>query len=261
MISKRAINLKNKLAAGGISPGIWMSLQSATTAEVIETAGFDWVLVDAEHASFNPETLHHMLMAFKGSETVPLIRVPWNDAVMIKQVLDMGWDGILVPQTNTAEEVERAVSACRYPPQGTRGFGPRRASNYFLEHDEYLKYANDSIICAVQVEHVCGAETIEEIVKIPGVDWVFVGRNDMSGSGGYFLDVERKELWDIVRKIFDTATSAGLPCGGAFYSVNDIEKTLDYGCPLVMLGEDMSFLRDGAHGAMKAFRDVLEKRK
>lgn len=136
MISRRAINLKKKLAAGGISPGIWVSLQSATTCEVIATAGFDWIIADAEHASFNPETLQHMLMAFKGTDTVPIIRVAWNDAVMIKQVLDMGWDGVLVPQTNTVEEAKRAVSACRYPPFGNRGFGPRRAGNYYLEQDE-----------------------------------------------------------------------------------------------------------------------------
>ncbi len=93
MFNKRAINLKKKLAAGEFSPGIWISLPSPTACEVIAGVGFNWIVVAAEHSPFNPETLQHILMTFKGSDTVPLIRIPWNDPVMIKQVLDMSWDG------------------------------------------------------------------------------------------------------------------------------------------------------------------------
>ena len=107
------------------------------TEKTREPLTVHWVVVDAEHSPFNPETLHHMLLAFKGSPTVPLIRVPWNDHVVIKQALDMGWDGVLIPQVNTVEEVKRAVEACRYPPQGRRGFGPRRAGNYYRDQAEY----------------------------------------------------------------------------------------------------------------------------
>src|SRR3989304_4928369 len=130
MFNRRAINLKKKLASGGMSSGLWISLPCPTACEVIADAGLDWVVVDAEHSPFNPETLQHMLMAFSGRTTVPLIRVPWNDEVMIKQALDMGWEGVLIPQVNTVDDARRAVAACRYPPMGKRGFGPRRAGNY-----------------------------------------------------------------------------------------------------------------------------------
>ena len=142
----KMINLKKKLAEGYISPGMWVSAPSPTICEIVADVGVDWILVDAEHSPFNPETLHHMLMAFKGSDTVPIIRVPWNDHVVIKQVLDMGWDGILIPQVNTLEDVRQAVKACRYPPQGQRGFGPRRAGNYYRDQIEYTRLWGSSRI-------------------------------------------------------------------------------------------------------------------
>lgn len=260
MFNKRAINLKHKLSNGGLSPGIWVSLQSPTACEVIAGAGSDWILVDAEHSSFNPETLQHMLMAFKGSDTVTLIRVPWNDHVIIKQVLDMGWDGVMVPQTNTVEEARRAVSACRYPPVGRRGFGPRRAGNYYRDQDEYIKFANDSVICAIQIEDVKGAEQIDEIIRVPGIDWIFVGPCDMSGTTKKFLDIDSKEVQDSVHKIFNTAHTAGIPFGNPILGVDKIEKALESGCQLLILGEDMDFLRVAVDKALETFRHVVKSR-
>lgn len=257
MFNRRAINLKKKLADGGISPGIWVSLPSPTACEVIADAGLDWIVVDAEHSPFNPETLQHMLMAFSGKTTVPLIRVPWNDAVIIKQMLDMGWDGVLVPQVNTVEQTKQAVAACRYPPAGKRGFGPRRAANYDRDLDEYVQFANQSVICIIQIEDVAGAEQIDEIVHVLGLDWIFVGPCDMSGTTKRFLDMDNQEIWKAIRKILDTARKAGIPAGNAFWGVEAIQKTLEWGCPLVVLGEDTSFLKDGVDKVMKAFQKVI----
>lgn len=260
MFNKRAIDLKKKLAGGGVSSGIWVSLPSPTACEVIAGAGLDWIVVDSEHSPFNPETLQHMLMAFKDSRTVPLIRVPWNDHVRIKQVLDMGWDGVVVPQTNTAKEARQAVSACRYPPVGRRGFGPRRAGNYYRDQDEYVKFANDSVICVVQIEDVKAAGEIDEIVRIPGIDWIFVGRADMSGTTSRFLDTESTEIWNTVRKIFDTARAAGIPTGNALDDVKDIERNLEMGCQLVMLGEDTEFLKTTIDKAVETFHSIIKRK-
>jgi len=257
MFNKRAINLKKKLAAGEFSPGIWVSLPSPTACEVIAGVGFDWILVDAEHSPFNPETLQYMLMAFKGSDTVPIIRVPWNDQVMIKQVLDMGWDGVLVPQVNSVDEAQRAVSACRYPPVGKRGFGPRRAGNYYKDQDEYVKLANDSVICAIQIESVSGADQIDEIVCVPGIDWILVGIYDMSGSLGRFCDLDEPELWKAIRRIFSAAQAAKIPVGNAFSGVDNIKKSVDLGCQLIFLGEDTGFLKETADNALRAFQEVI----
>ena len=258
MSNERAIDLKKKLAAGKFSPGMWISLPSPTACEVIAGTGFDWIIVDAEHSPFNPETLQYMLMAFKGSDTVPIIRVPWNDHVVIKQVLDMGWDGVLVPMVNSAEEALRAVSACRYPPVGIRGFGPRRAGNYWRDQDEYVRMANDSVICAIQIESIPGADQADQIVRVSGIDWIMVGPCDMSGSLERFLDLGNPRLQKAVQRVFDVAHAAGIPTGDAFGGVQDIRKAVDLGCQLIGLGEDTRLLKDGADNLLKVFREALQ---
>lgn len=257
MINRRAIRLKEKLGRGELSPGIWLSLPSPTACEVVADAGLDWVIVDAEHSPFNPETLQHMLMGFKASDTVPIVRVPWNDAVMIKQALDMGWDGVLVPQVSTAEEARKAVAACRYPPDGTRGYGPRRAGGYFRDWPEYNEIANDLVICALQIESVAGAEAIDEIAAVPGIDWIWTGPCDMSGTTGRFLDLKNPVLWENLRRVFEAAQAAGIATGNPLVGVNTIDDQRSLGCQLVVLGEDTAFLQQAVDAAMKEFRDHL----
>jgi len=248
------------LAAGQLSPWAWIDLASPMAAEIMADAGFDWIVVDAEHHPFNPETLLHILMAFRGSDTVPVIRVPWNDPVMIKQALDMGFEGVLTPQTNTAEQVRQAVAACRYPPVGRRGFGPTRPSGYLRDGGAYARTANESVICAIQIEDICGADEIDEIVKVPGLDWILIGRYDMSGTMGIFGDVEHDDLWKAVRKILQAARkasiSAGIPLGGP----EEIERTVEAGSQLVCIGRDCIYLQSAADNALRAFHRFAEKR-
>ena len=261
MLNKRAIDLKRRLAAGEFTAGIWIEIASPMVCEIIAGAGLDWVIVDAEHSPFNPETLHHILMAFKGSDTVPIIRVPWNDHVMIKQVLDLGFDGILVPQTNTAEAARSAVEACRYPPMGRRGFGPMRASNYGRDQDEYTKLANDLVFCVIQIEDVRAVDQIDGIVSTPGIDGIFVGRCDMSGTTDRFLDTDSSEVWNAVESIFATATEAGIPVGGALFGVENIEKNLQKKWQLIEIGEAHAFIKDGIADALGAFDQAVSRTK
>jgi 4-hydroxy-2-oxoheptanedioate aldolase len=256
MYNQRALKLKAKLATGALSPGLWVSIPSPSSCEMIASAGLDWVVVDVEHIPFNPETLIHILMAFNASSTVPIVRVGWNDEVMVKQALDMGWDGVLIPQVNTVAETRRAVAACRYPPQGTRGFGPRRAGNYYRDQKEYVQNANHAVICAIQIENMSGAEQIDEIVQIPGLDWVMVGPNDMSATTDKVFDLTNPVLWDAIQKIFTTAKRAGHPTGNAVTGVQNIQKAIDMGCQLVVLGEDTRFLGEAVDNAISVFREV-----
>jgi 2-keto-3-deoxy-L-rhamnonate aldolase RhmA len=256
MLNQRSLKLKEKLATGALSPGMWISLPCPTSCEVIADAGLDWVVVDTEHSPFNPETLLHILMSFNGSQTVPLIRVPWNDPVMVKQALDMGWSGVMIPQVNTVEETRQAVEACRYPPQGKRGFGPRRAGNYYRDQSEYVQYANQAVICAIQIENIIGARLIDEIVRVPGVDWIFAGPNDMSATTERVFDLNNPELWEAIQKIFSTAKMAGLPTGNAVTGVQNIQKAIDMGCQLIVLGEETRFLKDSVDDAVRAFREI-----
>src|SRR5262249_25363539 len=126
------------------------------------------------------------IMATKGSDCLPMVRVPWNDPVLIKPVLDIGAPAVIVPMVQTAEEARRAVAACRYPPDGIRGFGPRRPSNYGqLGGPDFCRAMNEAIIPIIQIEHIRAVESIDEILAVPGVQNIVFGPNDLSGSMGH----------------------------------------------------------------------------
>ena len=257
-MNTRLAKLRSKLAGGELSCGMWMAIPSPTVAEIVADAGFDWVLVDAEHHPFNPETLLHMLLAFRGSDTVPIIRLANNDAVMIKQALDMGFEGVLLPNTNTAADTQRAVEACRYPPMGKRGFGPTRPSGYFRDGGAYGRTANDSIICAIQIEDVRGADEIEQIVKVPGLDWIFIGPYDMSGTMGIFGQVEHEELWEVMRKILRGAKAAKIPAGIPAQNPDDIERMREAGNQLFTIGQDVAIVRAATDHVVKVFGEKMK---
>ena len=253
-MSKRALDLKKRLAAGEFTAGAWVTLSSPTAFEVIADGGFDWVIVDDEHSTFNPETLLHMLMAFKATETVPLIRLPWNDAIMVKKALDMGFDGVMLPGIGTVADVRAAVSACRYPPAGRRGFGPIRVSAYGKDTEEYARLANASVFCIIQIENISAGKQIGEIVKIPGIDGILVGPNDMSGTADCFLDTENPKVVETIRKVYEGARSAEIPYGGAGGNLGTLPRDLSDGCQFLFLGGDIGFLQEGMANAIKAFR-------
>jgi 2-keto-3-deoxy-L-rhamnonate aldolase RhmA len=253
MYNQRALRLKERLRAGEPALGIWLNIPSPVVSEIIAGAGFDWALVDAEHAPFDPVTLHQMLMGFKGTDTVPAIRVAANDEVRIKQALDLGFEGIVTPQTNTADEARRAVAACRYPPDGIRGSGPTYASNYGRDVEEYERLANQSIFCIIQVESIHTTAEIDEIVTIPGIDGVIVGPNDMSGTAGCFRDLDNAELQGAIRTILGTAREAGIAVGHGF-SVDGIAQQIEDGAQLILAGEDIELLVQGAEDVLREFR-------
>ena len=134
----KGIELKRKWAAGLPSPGFWVRFTDPTLVELLGEAGFDWIMFDAEHSAYDLQTLQTLFIALNGTNTLPLVRVPWNDFVYIKQVLDMGAAGVLVPQVKTADDARAAVAACKYPPLGVRGTGPRRPGRYGRLEREYI---------------------------------------------------------------------------------------------------------------------------
>ncbi len=189
---------------------------------------------------------------------MPLVRVPWNDAVMIKRALDLGWDGVIVPQVNTAEEARRAVAACRYAPLGNRGFGPIRAGNYGRDRADYVRHANESVFCVIQVENVpCLEKEAEEIVRVPGIDGIWIGPCDMSSSINCLLETDHPRIWNAVRKLFALAKQAGIPTSEGMGGASRLKEVLELGCEWVLLGEDISFLIDSSAAVLTAYRERL----
>ena len=257
---RKCLSLKKRLRAGEVTLGAWLSFHDPAVAEIMAASGFDWLLIDGEHAPFTTERLATILMAFNGRSTVPIIRVPWNDRILIKQALDLGAGGVLVPYVCSVEEARRAVAACKYPPEGIRGVGPRRASGYGQEMDEYLRLANEAIIVAVQIEHIDGVNAIGEILAVPGIDVVVLGPMDLSASLGLMGELEHPSVVEAIERVVAEARKLGLPVGvpmPADATVDDVLYWNAKGSRFVIGGVDQGFLQQAASASLARLREHL----
>ncbi|MCY4022229.1 MAG: aldolase/citrate lyase family protein [Anaerolineaceae bacterium] len=253
---ENGIALRQKLAAGERAPGAWVTLTDPAVTEVMAGSGLDWVLVDTEHAPFSPESLASILMAFEGTSAVSLVRVGWNDQVLIKTCLDMGFGGVLVPQVASVEEAQRAVAACRYPPQGIRGFGPRRASYYGRSMDDYVRLANSVILAGIQIEHINAVNDIENIFDVEGVDFAFLGPMDLSASMGLLETPDHPDVIQAMERVIEVAVAKDIPIGVPLPSDAPLETVLHWaekGSQLVSVGLDLGFMTGAL---MQALGDV-----
>jgi len=227
-------------------------------AEIMAGAGFDWVLIDTEHGGLSNEGVQTCLVAFNGSPTVPMVRVAWNDAVLIKQVLDMGADGIMIPMVSSAAEARAAVSACKYPPAGTRGFGPRRASDYGRKTDAYVAQANDSVIVIVQIEHVNGVADIDGILDTPGVDVACLGPTDLSGSAGVLRQFQHPTVVDGMTAVIEAARARQMPASiGITFPDAEMQKWYSAGANFIFCCEDVSLLASQAGETLANMRRLI----
>lgn len=207
--------LQDKLKSGAICLGTFNTSSDPCITELLSGAGFDFIIIDAEHGALNIESVQANIMATLGSSTVPLVRVPNNNEAYIKSILDAGAGGILVPQVRNAEDVKQAVSACLYPPLGIRGFGPRRPANYERNYAEVSESANDHIVVWVQIENMGAVKEIEEIVRTPHLTGVIIGPNDLAASLGLIFQKEHPTVLEAIQKVKRAAHEAGMPVGMA----------------------------------------------
>ncbi len=168
----------------------------------------DFFWIDLEHNPINLETLMGHLIAARAGGSPALVRVPSSEISWTKRVLDSGAEGIILPQARSAEEIRQFVSACRYPPQGTRGFGPRRPTNYGrFGGEEYLSHANRELFVVAQIETVSALDEIDEIVAIEGLDSLVVGPYDLSGSMGMLGQVHHPQVLEAVRTVYSQSAA------------------------------------------------------
>jgi 2-keto-3-deoxy-L-rhamnonate aldolase RhmA len=256
-MSARSLALKQRFKFGERTFGAWLSLASPVIAEIMAGTGYDWVLIDTEHGAFDIESLQVALMAFNGSATVPIVRVPWNDPVHIKQVLDIGADGILVPMVNNAAEARQAVTACKYPPVGTRGFGPKRASGYGRNTDTYVAEANDSVIVIVQIEHIDAASQIDQILDVPGIDVICIGPTDLSGSAGVLRQFDHPAVIHAIETVLTAAHSRNFPvCLGVSFPDAEALYWLAKGANFILTAEDTAIIAAGLSSALAHMREL-----
>ena len=182
--------------------GAWLQAASPITAEIFGKAGFDFAMIDMEHGPGDIMTLISQLQALQKYDVAPFARAPWNDPVTIKRMLDAGLYGILIPYVSTKEEAEAAVRACKYPLEGIRGIAPSpRAGGYGMNGNLYLANANEQLVVMTAVETPEAVEHIEQIVRVSGLDGIFIGPMDLATSMGHFCNPKHPEVQEAICKI------------------------------------------------------------
>jgi len=245
---------RHDLRAGKPLIGCWSSLTSPITAEVLGLAGFDWLLLDGEHAPNDLNSLILQLMALKDSPSAPVVRPQWNDTVLIKRLLDAGFSNFLIPFVESADEAMQAVAATRYPPAGVRGVSVSMRGNRYGTVADYTSVANENIAVTVQIESRRGVENLDEICAVDGVDAIFVGPSDLAAAHGHIGEPGHPEVQQAIATIAARARNAGTPLGILAPVAADAHRYLDMGFTMVAVGSDLGLFRAGTKTLRDAFR-------
>lgn len=243
------MNFRDALNAGRPLIGLWQALANAYTAEICAGAGYDWLLIDGEHAPNTPQTLLAQLQAVARFSVEPIGRVPVGDPAIIKQWLDIGFLTLLVPMVESAEQARILVDATRFPPRGIRGVASAtsRASG-FGAHADYLATAHEHTCLIVQIESRAGLEAIDEIAAVEGVDALFIGPGDLAASLGHLGNARHPDVQSAIDHALARIAAAGKSAGIFALDEADAAARIASGIGFVSVGTDIGLLSSGARG-------------
>ena len=246
--------VRKRLNAGKPAIGTFLGLGSPTVAELLAHAGFDWLLIETEHNALDSAEIQQMLMGMSGTDTIPIVRIPSTNPVFIQRALDMGGMGIFVPMIRTADEARGVVRATRYPPEGTRGFGPLRASHYTMDYGDYYYRANDNIVVVLVAETKEFLENAEEIMAVPGVDACYVGGFDMCISLGLDpMKQPHQEIEDAIEQLLAIGRRKGVAVGFGAGTPEQLRRRQAQGLTYLNYGTDYAMLVKAAREGLDAF--------
>lgn len=234
--------------------GLWVSLASNYAAEVTAGAGFDWLVVDMEHSPGDLQTTLGQLQAIAPYPGTAIVRPPWNDAVMVKRLLDIGAQGILFPIVQNAEEARAAVAATRYPPDGIRGVAGSMRGSRFGRVEDYYTQANDQIAVIVQVETRAALAQAEEIAAVDGVDGIFFGPADISADLGLIGQPMHEDVWAAIVPVARALMASGMPVGTLVTDPDFAMTLLNEGFTFVACGTDTGLLAKATDGLLARMR-------
>lgn len=242
--------------------GLWQGIVDTSVAEIGAGAGFDWLLIDAEHAPFDVRSILAHLQAVEPYASSAIVRPVEGQTALIKQLMDIGVQTLLVPMVNTAEQAQQVVRAAKYPPEGVRGLGTSmaRASNWNRTPD-YLTKANDEICVIVQIETAEAIENIEAIVAVDGVDAVFIGPSDLSAAMGHIGNPGHPEVVAAVSKGFDVIRAAGKHAGVLAVTDELVEQYLNAGAKFIGIGCDAALLANATRQLASKYIDDVDDNK
>lgn len=233
--------------------GTIVSLPSPELAELLSLTGFDWLFIDMEHGALSIGDAQRMLQAVK-NDCHAIIRVTENNPILIKQALDIGAEGLIVPLVNTASEASQAVASARYPPVGKRSVGIARAHHYGLNFADYLQQANQSIAVIIQIEHQEALNNLDDILAVDGIDGVFIGPYDLSASMNRPGDVSSSVVQEAIKAVKSKCSHKGIPVGMFLPQVDQVEAEVASGTRFLAVGTDTFFVRSGAQRVLEGFK-------
>jgi 2-keto-3-deoxy-L-rhamnonate aldolase RhmA len=241
--------------------GTWLEINHPTVAEVLAKAGCEWIGIDVEHTDIDITSLTALLRGMYGRGAAPVVRVATNKVLAIRRALDAGAAGVLVPFVNTAEQAKRAVAAAKYPPVGVRGFSFCRANNWGADFEAEAQSANDETAVIVMIETKEGVENIQEILAVDGVDAVFIGPYDLSGSYGIPGQIQAPVVKQACQRVVNACSRAGKSVGLLMVkpTLKSVQQAIDDGYTLLCLGVDVVFLSDRVQATRALALEALEK--
>jgi len=245
-------------------PVIGTHVQSAeiSIAEQMGILGYEFVWIEGEHSPLDKQNIQVNMIACKAGNTAAFVRIPWNDPVLAKPILEMGPDGIVFPFISSAKEARAAVAACQYPPKGIRGFGPRRANGYgTMPNAEYLAGVDASFLKIMQIEHIDAVDNLEEILAVDGVDTVVAGPNDLSGSLGLLGQTRHPDVLKQFDRMAEKCNRAGVPFGVSTGMLDRVTITewLNRGVGWISIGNEASFISQAGSETLKTVREMAKK--
>ena len=248
------VPFKSRLKQGDLLIGPLLTIPSTEIADIVAGLGFDWVWVEMEHSPISLGQAQQMMQAV-GGRCACLVRSPWNDSVWIKRILDLGCDGIIIPQIKSAAAAEQAVSACRYPPHGIRSVGIARAQQYGLNFQPYVDQSDEALTIVLQVEHIDGVAEIDSILDVGGFDAVLIGPYDLSASMGLIGQTTHPDVQGAIEKIKAACRAREIPLGIFAAEVDTAKQQISNGVRLIALSTDALFLGLAAKRALTMLKE------
>ena len=246
---------KEKLKNNQFQLGLWSLLCSDISADIIGGSGFDWIVLDMEHAPNDVKTVVSQTQAIesKGKSSV-LVRIPWNDPLSVKLLLDYGFNTLIVPMINNKEDAEKAVKACFYPPKGIRGVAFNHRGDDYGRKINYIKEIEDQICLILQLETQEAMKNCISIATTKGVSAVFIGPADLSADMNILADFENKDLWLLIEKTLKKLKSENIPVGTIIGKPNLVQRCIDLGFDFVGCGADSAILAKAADELKNSFK-------
>lgn len=251
--------VKRALIERKLTIGTWIQIGHPAISEIFANVGFDWIAADCEHSDILNKDFADIARGMYGRGAVPFVRVRENDTLAIRQVLDLGAMGVIVPLVNSAEEARKAVRAAKYPPLGDRGFSFCRMNNWGADFDDYVRTANENVAVVVMIESKQAVDHIDEILDVEGVDGVFIGPYDMSGSYGIIGQIDHPIIQSACGKVAKACEAYRKSAG--LHIVNPIpesvKKACEEGITFIALGSDIVFLNRIAKNTLEDMRLIV----